>query len=272
MARKYNTAVISLSLLMWGIFAQAIRQPVSISIPKSGTMLMSKLIGYLTGQTSKSRTGAWPARPLELYYVSAEDFEELTHLPRHKFWWTHLFYNAEYAQRLNRPEYACFFIYRDPRDQMVSFMFYMKQLGNGWPAAMSKSYDEIIDNLIDTASLAGINPPAGGIRALYESYLPWLNEPHVLAIRFEDIVGENGGGSDEMQRKTIRDIAHHLGITLSDEALEEITKKLFGGTRTFRKGAIGSWRRYFKEEHKKKFKAVAGQLLIDLGYETDFNW
>lgn len=29
---------------------------------------------------------------------------------------------------------------------------------------------------------------------------------------------------------------------------------------------------YFSAEHKDTFKEVAGQLLIDLGYEQDFDW
>jgi len=29
---------------------------------------------------------------------------------------------------------------------------------------------------------------------------------------------------------------------------------------------------FFCEYHKEKFKRVAGQLLIDLGYEKDYDW
>ena len=35
---------------------------------------------------------------------------------------------------------------------------------------------------------------------------------------------------------------------------------------------IGQWKEYFTEKHKKEFKKEAGKLLIDLGYEEDFDW
>lgn len=54
---------------------------------------------------------------------------------------------------------------------------------------------------------------------------------------------------------------------------EEIASELFKETTlTFRKGVAGEWKAHFNEEHKRIFKNIAGQLLIDLGYEKDFNW
>ena len=41
---------------------------------------------------------------------------------------------------------------------------------------------------------------------------------------------------------------------------------------TFRSGKTGGWKQYFTDEHKKLFNDVAGDLLINLGYETSRNW
>jgi len=41
---------------------------------------------------------------------------------------------------------------------------------------------------------------------------------------------------------------------------------------TYHKGMSGGWRKTLTEEHKKEIKAIAGDLLIDLGYENDFDW
>ena len=38
------------------------------------------------------------------------------------------------------------------------------------------------------------------------------------------------------------------------------------------KGKKGGWKNFFQEEHKQAFKKIAGDLLIELGYETDLNW
>ncbi len=238
-----------------------------ISIPKSGTTLMRKLLTDLTDKQCLSRSEC-----PELYLVTPRDFERVIKLPAEKFWSVHLFYNANYAKRLKEDKCACLFIYRDPRDQLVSFMYYMLKHNKSWPGVNGHSHAEIINDLIDTCAFQRNSPPVKSILQLYESYLPWLNEEHVLAIRFEDIVGEKGGGSDETQLATIRAIAHHMQLALSDEEIEEIARNLFGGTETFRKGQIGSWKDHFTPQQKERFKQVAGQLLIDLGYESDFNW
>ncbi len=39
-----------------------------------------------------------------------------------------------------------------------------------------------------------------------------------------------------------------------------------------RKGVTGDWKNYFSDKHKKIFKEIAGDLLIELGYEKDNNW
>lgn len=41
---------------------------------------------------------------------------------------------------------------------------------------------------------------------------------------------------------------------------------------TARRGGVGGWRDHFSDSLKEEFKAFAGELLIDLGYEKDLNW
>jgi len=68
-------------------------------------------------------------------------------------------------------------------------------------------------------------------------------------------------------------IARHLRVKLSSENLTYIADNAFSmDSATFRRGQIGSWRDELKPEHILKFKEVAGQLLIDLGYETNLGW
>ena len=44
------------------------------------------------------------------------------------------------------------------------------------------------------------------------------------------------------------------------------------GNRTFRLGQIGAWRYEFNAQQKALFKEIAGQLVVDLGYEKDLDW
>ena len=72
--------------------------------------------------------------------------------------------------------------------------------------------------------------------------------------------------------REIMNIARHIGIPVNRKRALEIANQLFGGTATFRKGQIGAWKKEFTQEQKELFKEHAGQLLIDLGYEKDYNW
>jgi hypothetical protein len=53
---------------------------------------------------------------------------------------------------------------------------------------------------------------------------------------------------------------------------QEMDKNIAIMRSTKRKGTIGDWKNYFSEAHKNKFKEIAGNLLIELGYERDLNW
>lgn len=67
-----------------------------------------------------------------------------------------------------------------------------------------------------------------------------------------------------------------LGVDTVDEMLQKViadsTLSRKGKNSFFRKGGSGDWKNYFSDAHKKKFKAIAGKMLIDLGFETDENW
>ena len=104
-------------------------------------------------------------------------------------------------------------------------------------------------------------------------FLPLLESPYTLTVRFENLVGARGGGSDAVQRNEIEKIAAHLGMRLTPDDIDCVIEKAFNPkSPTFRKGLIGDWKSHFTPEHKDAFKRVAGQLLIDLGYEKDFEW
>lgn len=42
--------------------------------------------------------------------------------------------------------------------------------------------------------------------------------------------------------------------------------------RFYRKGVVGDWRNHFTPAEKETFKEIAGQTLVDLGYERDLAW
>lgn len=104
-------------------------------------------------------------------------------------------------------------------------------------------------------------------------FLPWMKMDYVYTVKFEDLIGLSGGGTREQQTGVIQGICEHLEIELSDSEIQRIADQVFDRSApTFRKGMAGGWKERFTPEHKKAFKEVAGQMLIDLGYEKDFDW
>ena len=67
-------------------------------------------------------------------------------------------------------------------------------------------------------------------------------------------------------------IANALNLKVTDKYLLRIFNESFGTGSTFRTGTTGNWKKYFSEEDKTLFKQLLGDVLIELGYEKDYNW
>lgn len=249
------------------------KQIVQISVPKCGTHLLAKCIRLLTGRKHVVEKKGIHFHPSYYAVPSVNMVKALTNLPPTEFWVTHMFHNDYYAKYLSNKDFINFFIYRDPRDMVVSFAFFMLNRPSLWPTAAEMTFDELLFDIIAQGSMFKIAPTKGkNIGQLYKQYMSWLKDPNVLSIRFEDLIGTQGGNSAQEQYHAISKIAEHLEIQLSANEITTIVSNLFGGTNTFREGKIGEWKKYFKEQHITAFKKVAGNVLIELGYEKDLNW
>ena len=127
------------------------------------------------------------------------------------------------------------------------------------------------------ASIRGIQRRYGsrkswGIQEKLALTSAWLNQNSVMVVRFEDLIGPQGGGDQARHKETIIRMGQHMGFSISPEEASQIASRFFGKGATFRKGKIGEWRNHFDEETKEVFKQLAGTHLIDLEYERDLNW
>ena len=238
-----------------------------ISIPKCGTHLLRKLIENISKKEGKYSS------PYN-YTYDWQDYFTIIHEPVH-------------AKTTNfcRNNVKVIFIYRDPRDQIVSAAYHLKQ-GYGWGKNLSMS--QFITSLINSSfgwwrkarwwDKVGFPSGQGSICDFYNIMLKWTEFDFVYPTTFEKLVGPSGGGDREVQLEEIKNIATFSGYLLNDEEIEHIADSLWGkdgatfGGATFRLGQIGSWKKEFSLEQKNLFKKIAGQLLIDLGYEKDLNW
>ncbi len=229
------------------------------TMPKSGTHLIKKLIHEITDLPISSR----PALFFQLF--GPDD--------RYAFI-QHVFTAYNFLRNDTSNRYIKLLLIRDPRDIIISKVFWLQKNQHWFKDDLKKSIHQIISLPVEEQITAVINFPDEYFSTHYfaKNAYAWMKDPSVYVCRFEDLVGSHGGGDDDAQAKAIRSLASHIGYSLTDQEIADITGELFGETITFRKGQIGTWREYFTPEHKEMCKKVLGQDLINLGYEKDFNW
>jgi hypothetical protein len=187
----------------------------------------------------------------------------------------HIPFSRELAADLAESGMKMLLVLRDPRDVVVSQAKYIAETPAHWLFDYYRALSEKERIRVSIVGVREATPHGGGSLSIYDRLkgtLPWIQEPFTHATYFEKLVGPRGGGSREDQLKELGNIVSHLAIRCSQKKVQEIAESLFGGTSTFRRGAIGSWRSCFTEEHKRLFKEMAGQLLIDMEYEGDYDW
>ena len=191
----------------------------------------------------------------------------------------HLYWSQELIDLLVASNVRTLFIIRDLRDVAVSlanYLTYKNVHHRLHPYFKSLPSDD--ERLM--AAIVGIpgtllkdGQREKSIGESGTAFAPWLSEPNCLAVRFEDMIGSAGGGSDRKQLENLNAIVNYLGINLSQEEIIQIAKKIFfKRSTTFRKGQIGDWQNHFTDDHKRVFKEVAGEALITLGYENGYDW
>lgn len=114
-------------------------------------------------------------------------------------------------------------------------------------------------------------PPNGSVGRLpmverYERFRLWTENPEVLTIKFEDLIGRKGGGDDDVMRETIERIARFTETTIDSCVREKIVANLFGGTKTFRRGVIGTWREY--EDLLEPYESLFAEASSIAGYHV----
>ena len=90
------------------------------------------------------------------------------------------------------PQIAPLFIYRDPRDQLISSIFYAVDIHK--QHAQHEFYASISMDERVKAAICGRDVPGleflPSIRVQYDRILGWLSNPGMLAFRFEDLIND----------------------------------------------------------------------------------
>jgi hypothetical protein len=167
-------------------------------------------------------------------------------LNKYEFLYGHRSFKNEIGILLKQNNISHFLIVRDPRDVAVSRAFYIPNDVNNKSFSYFKDISHR-ERLI--ASITGVPGCLNSIAEMYNEYFTWLNDDNCFVIKFEDLVGNRGGGSDEKQLETLKQIAKHSGTFFKESKLQEVSQKSFSeNSPTFRKGQIGDWVNWLDDE------------------------
>jgi hypothetical protein len=178
----------------WGA-AELARMPIVVgnAMPKSGSHLLFQVLQGLTRIGPFVDSGMPPiSRSAENRNLDDDAILANLHLlSPGDVTYCYLHARQPFIAELIRPEVASFFIYRDPRDVIVSHVFYATEIYAGH--GMHRYYTETLSNMEQriNAAIKGVQEPNAKLSAIfakYEHYIGWLQQPNVLAVRFEDLI------------------------------------------------------------------------------------
>jgi hypothetical protein len=244
--------------------------------PKSGSHLLLQLLAGFTRIAPYRYVEADPIRTIEKAGGRRPQdaiLRELQQLPSGVIGWGYVEASPEITAFLCRPDRVNYFIYRDPRDLLISHVYYATDMHEGH--GMHAFYQSLPDfgarlNVAITGLERG-GLKLVGVRERYDGVLRWLEQPDVLCVRYEDLLERR----DETLAAMLNEVERtgYRIPTSRDAALSILVGAMQPGrSRTFRSGKAGTWREHFTPEHKQLFLEVAGDLLVRLGYEKNNEW
>ncbi len=247
-----------------------------ISFPKSGTHLLDQiLLGFSNVAPFSKRVHSFYAEyegESGRKRGSEQALAWLDSLRAGDVASAHLFSRPDSIARVTSPRFVPYFIFRDPRDVVVSHVFYVTDME---ARHVHHAYYQSLPDFNARLTVSILGKPDASIEFLnigdrFAPYLGWLDQDEVLTIHFEDLI--------HARAATLTRIMEHLlvraPLQTSRQLILNSLETSINPTKspTFRSGKTGEWKKYFTDEHKKIFKDAAGDLLIKLGYEKDNDW
>jgi hypothetical protein len=267
----------SQAILRWKRFSFNDAPPVfGNSKPKSGSHLLLQILNGFTQIMPYRYVDADPIRTIKKdggRRTMDDVAADLQNVPQGVIGWGYVEASPENVAVLCQPNRVNYFIYRDPRDMLVSQVFFATDMHE--EHGMHGYYKSLPDFAARlNVAITGIDRDGlkmVSVKQRYEGVFQWLEQKHTMCIRFEDLINNRDATLnamlDEVEKTGYRiPTPRENALAILVDAIQP--KK----SHTFRSGKTGGWSQHFTEEHKKLFKDVAGDLLVRLGYEKGNDW
>jgi len=265
------------AILRWKRFSFHEAPPIfGNSKPKSGSHLLLQILNGFTQIMPYRYVDAEPVRTIKKdggRRTEDDILADLKHVPNGVIGWGYVDATKENASFLTSAGRVNYFMYRDPRDMLVSQVFFATDMQE--EHGMHDYYNSLPDfSARLRVAISGIDRDGlkmVSVKQRYEGVFQWLEQKNVMCIRFEDLIDNR-----DVTLHAMLDEVEKTGYqipTPREKALSVLVEAIQPGkSHTFRSGKTGGWREHFSEAHKKLFNDVAGDLLIKLGYEKDNHW
>lgn len=236
------------------------------TVPKSGTNLLNQLLLGIPGTVMNDYVfyeGLAKDLPLQASILSKAVPNDV--------YMGHVYYSAEWAKLLSQSGIKTIFMIRDLRDVLVSLTYYIIDKLPDYPIyeqlaalpSQKERYLLLINGLDEYPN----------IKNWFGVFQGWLSQPGIFITTYEELMISRAS-----RRRAITAIAEFIWkdsrppmpISRLVRCMEANMDS--SSSFTFRKGVVGGWRIEFDEEVIAAFKRVAGDVLIQTGYEKDMNW
>ncbi|MBW3661830.1 MAG: hypothetical protein KY469_01930 [Actinobacteria bacterium] len=253
------------------------------SLPKAGTNLVRKALERLPGtvtlraalfrETAPRPRGGLAQVPIGVDWPVSADAARV----RRRLRWVppggvlsgHIPHSPGFASIVAQLDVRVVAVVRDPRAVAASLVPFVLERPHHF---LHDRFAALAPEERLVASLTGLPADERGLGLLdlgtrFGSIAAWREDPNAIVVRFEDLVGSAGGGSDERRLEVLGRLAVHVSSPHDERVLATVADGLFGGTSTFRRGSVDAWRADFRTEDHDLARATLGGVGASLGYD-----
>ena len=248
------------------------------SFPNSGTHLLTQVLEGFPRIGAAVETGL----PAVVMYEGAtgrerseaEILRDLGRFAGGDTGYGHLHALPGIVKYLTGPGVCAYFILRDPRDVVVSHVHYVTRIEPNhvhhdyYTNTLKDFESRLRTSILGRPEAANPFPDIAG---RFAPFLGWLERDEVLTLKYEDFLVDRAGTLVLVLAHAIK---RGFRLTMPEKEALGVLETMINPQRspTFRQGKSGGWKEQFSPANRELFKAVAGNLLVELGYEKDTNW
>lgn len=179
------------------------------------------------------------------------------------------------------PDYIGSHMIRDPRDMIISAYFYHLWTKEEWAHIPRKSLDGLTyqQHLNSFDREEGLLAEMRGTsKEVIEEMAAWdYNNPYFIEIKYEEILhNEVEVFAKIFKHYGFSKQAIHNCLQIAEQySFKNKSNRKKGTVKKYshlRSGRTQEWKEVFTDKHKRQFKDLFGDVLIELGYETNNDW